>query len=146
MSGRQKCLIAVLLIFWTSPYLNIEAAPDKMRGPASLTKKSSVSTTHLAQRDDRASSDRYFDNAYSSLQFLMVLYRTLVSDILGTTCPMSPTCGKYAFQALQATNDFKGFVFTVDRLIREHDIDKVAAPTFIQGRYCFYDPLPDSLH
>ena len=66
------------------------------------------------------------------LQFPILVYRTLVSPLLGPHCRFHPTCSAYAHQALDRHGPLRGSWLAVRRLLR-------CGPWTAGG----YDPVPE---
>ena len=58
--------------------------------------------------------------AVSLAQMPILLYRRLISPLLGPSCRFHPTCSAYALEALEKHGVFKGLYLTVRRLLRCH--------------------------
>ena len=66
------------------------------------------------------------------LLFLIRFYQTAISPIHPGKCRFSPTCSRYAYQAIQKYGAIKGTWLALKRLLRCHP--------FYKGDY--YDPVP----
>ena len=67
-----------------------------------------------------------------SLIFLIKVYRKIISPLKGRpACIYTPTCSKYAIEALEKYGFFKGSFLAVKRILRCHP--------FAKGGY---DPVP----
>lgn len=64
--------------------------------------------------------------------FLLRIYRAAISPLLPPSCIYTPTCSKYAMQAIQKHGAVKGTVMAVKRILRCH-------PWHEGG----YDPVPE---
>ena len=62
---------------------------------------------------------------------LIRLYRYSVSPFLPPSCRFTPTCSRYALEAIERYGIFKGLFYSVKRIARCHP--------FCRGGY---DPLP----
>ncbi|MEE4241634.1 MAG: membrane protein insertion efficiency factor YidD [Desulfopila sp.] len=62
---------------------------------------------------------------------LIRLYRYSVSPFLPPSCRFTPTCSRYALEAIERYGIFKGLFYSVKRIVRCHP--------FCRGGY---DPLP----
>ncbi len=51
---------------------------------------------------------------------LIVIYRALLSPIMGQQCRFTPTCSAYAEQAILLHGPFKGLWLAVRRILRCH--------------------------
>jgi len=58
-------------------------------------------------------------------------YQRLLSPVLGRNCRFSPTCSRYAIDALQTYGLVKGFVLAIRRIGRCHPLGGSG-----------YDPVP----
>lgn len=69
------------------------------------------------------------------LKFLLILpiriYQVTLSPLLGQNCRHSPTCSRYAIEAIQVWGPFKGLWMGIKRISRCH-------PWGTSG----YDPVP----
>ncbi len=76
---------------------------------------------------------------YSFLAFLLLLpiyfYRAVISPMFPPTCRYTPTCSRYAIDAIKKHGPFKGFYLACRRILRCH-------PWGGSG----YDPVPDEFH
>lgn len=68
-----------------------------------------------------------------ALSVPILVYRLLISPLLGPRCRFAPSCSEYALEALQLHGPLKGLWLTARRLARCH-------PWGGQG----YDPVPGS--
>lgn len=48
------------------------------------------------------------------------IYRAVISPVIGPSCRFTPTCSKYAIEALKKHGPFKGLYLTVKRILRCH--------------------------
>lgn len=75
----------------------------------------------------------------STLSFLLLLpiyfYRTCISPMLPPACRFTPTCSRYAVDAIKLHGPFKGLYLAVRRLLRCHPWGG-----------CGYDPVPETFH
>jgi|TARA_X000000368_G_scaffold133783_1_gene105006 putative membrane protein insertion efficiency factor len=62
---------------------------------------------------------------------LIKFYQTLISPLLGSNCRYQPTCSEYCIQSLKKWGLFKGFYFSIKRILKCH-------PWGGKG----YDPVP----
>ncbi len=62
---------------------------------------------------------------------MLKFYRYVISPLLPPSCRYTPTCSRYATEAIERYGLFKGFYLAVKRLCRCHP--------FARGGY---DPLP----
>ena len=65
------------------------------------------------------------------LQAPIVLYRLLISPLLGPRCRFAPSCSEYAMQALARHGPFYGSWLAVRRITRCHPLNPGG-----------YDPVP----
>lgn len=65
------------------------------------------------------------------LQVPIMVYRLLVSPLLGPRCRFAPTCSEYAMQALARHGPFYGSWLAIRRVIRCHPLNPGG-----------YDPVP----
>ena len=54
------------------------------------------------------------------LVWLVKGYRYAISPLLGDNCRFTPTCSRYAVEALEKYGAFKGIWLTVKRVLRCH--------------------------
>jgi len=55
---------------------------------------------------------------------LIRIYQRFISPVRASSCPMSPSCSRYAYDSFKYYNPFKAFAMTADRLHRcGHDLD-----------------------
>lgn len=59
------------------------------------------------------------------------LYQITLSPLLGQNCRFTPSCSRYAIEAIEKHGAFKGLVYAVRRILRCHP--------FCEGGY---DPVP----
>ena len=64
--------------------------------------------------------------------FLIKFYQLIVSPFLGKNCRFTPTCSRYAEEAIKSHGMFKGGKLSIQRLLRCHPWGKSG-----------YDPVPD---
>lgn len=62
---------------------------------------------------------------------LIIIYRKLISPILGPHCRFYPSCSEYALQAFRSYGLLRGLWMTIKRLIKCHP-----------GHSGGYDPIP----
>ncbi|WNJ96663.1 MULTISPECIES: membrane protein insertion efficiency factor YidD [Vibrio] len=62
---------------------------------------------------------------------LIYLYRWLISPLLGPRCRFTPTCSRYAIEALKAHGFVKGCWLSGKRLLKCHPLNEGG-----------YDPVP----
>ncbi|USP13775.1 membrane protein insertion efficiency factor YidD [Vibrio gazogenes] len=62
---------------------------------------------------------------------LIYLYRWLISPLLGPRCRFTPTCSRYAIEALKAHGFVKGCWLSAKRLLKCHPLNEGG-----------YDPVP----
>ena len=67
------------------------------------------------------------------IKCLILLYRWMISPILGPSCRFDPSCSQYALQALEKHGFMTGLLFIMKRLLRCH-------PACNGG----YDPVPSN--
>lgn len=67
----------------------------------------------------------------SILLIPIYIYRAVISPVIGPSCRFTPTCSKYAIDALKKHGPFKGLYLTIKRILRCH-------PWGGSG----YDPVP----
>ena len=65
------------------------------------------------------------------LIFPIKLYQILISPLLGPSCRFTPTCSKYAVEAIQKHGPMKGSWLAAKRIIRCHPWGG-----------CGHDPVP----
>lgn len=75
----------------------------------------------------------------SFLSYLLLLpiyfYRMAISPLLPPSCRFTPTCSRYAIDAIKMHGPFKGFYLACRRILRCH-------PWGGSG----YDPVPEKFH
>ncbi len=54
------------------------------------------------------------------LAFLVSLYQTLISPLLGPSCRFTPTCSQYSKEAILKYGALRGLLLSVKRLSRCH--------------------------
>lgn len=57
------------------------------------------------------------------LQAPIVLYRVVISPLLGPRCRFAPTCSEYALQALARHGPIRGSWLTIRRVTRCHPLN-----------------------
>lgn len=71
---------------------------------------------------------------------LIGIYQRFISPIKATSCPMSPSCSRYAYDSFKHYNPFNAFAMTADRLHRcGHDLDNYETVE-VSGNTRFFDP------
>jgi len=71
------------------------------------------------------------------------LFRDYISAVDGDRCPSVPTCSSYSAEVFRRHGFFKGWIMTVDRLIRESDEGDYSPLVQMDGRVRILDP-PES--
>lgn len=57
-------------------------------------------------------------------------------------CPMYPSCSQYSKDAINSFGFMKGWIMTMDRLMRcGKDETRLAKKIFINGQWKYYDPV-----
>jgi len=63
---------------------------------------------------------------------LILVYRYMISPILGTNCRFEPSCSRYGLEAIERHGAVRGGWLTVKRILRCHPWGG-----------CGYDPVPE---
>jgi putative membrane protein insertion efficiency factor len=63
--------------------------------------------------------------------FLIRVYQTCISPLMGPHCRFTPTCSQYTLEAIQKYGAFKGTYLGIKRILRCHP-----------GNPGGYDPVP----
>jgi len=85
------------------------------------------------------------DHRFNPMRSLVEVYRTYISPIDGSKCPMYPTCSKYSLLAFKKHGLFIGWMMTVDRLFRcGRDELRLSPQIIVNGELACYDPLENN--
>ncbi len=88
---------------------------------------------------------KQMDHRLNPLLSLVEVYRTYISPIDGSECPMYPTCSKYSLVAFKKHGLFIGWMMTVDRLFRcGRDELRLSPQIIVNGELTCYDPLENN--
>ena len=87
-------------------------------------------------------SDGKADNPTNLFIYPVEFYRKYISTVIGSCCPMYPTCSKYCIDALKKHGSVVGYIMTCDRLMRcGRDEVRLSPPVRINGKRRCYDPV-----
>jgi putative membrane protein insertion efficiency factor len=90
-------------------------------------------------------SQKQMDHRFNPLLSLVEAYRTHISSIGGSRCPMYPTCSKYSVLAFKEHGLFIGWMMTIDRLFRcGRDELRLSPQIIVNGELACYDPLENN--
>ncbi len=90
-------------------------------------------------------SQKQRDHRFNPMRSLVEVYRTYISPIDGSKCPMYPTCSKYSLVAFKKHGLFIGWMMTVDRLFRcGRDELRLSPQIIVNGELACYDPLENN--
>lgn len=93
---------------------------------------------------ERAVVARPSGTASLPLIALIRLYQAWFSPVYGNRCPMSPSCSRYAIDAIGKHGPVVGIVMTSGRLMHEADERKFAPIRNAGDRYLFFDPVENN--
>ena len=71
-------------------------------------------------------------------------YQHFISPVIGSRCPMYPSCSAYSIEAIEKHGALIGFVMTADRLIHEVNEQDHAPVIKKEGRWRYYDPVSNN--
>ena len=95
----------------------------------------------IIMKNGFVSNDRT-DNPANFFIYPVEFYRKYISTVVGSSCPMYPTCSKYCIDALKKHDSIVGYIMTCDRLIRcGRDEVMLSPPVWINGKRRCYDPV-----
>jgi len=93
----------------------------------------------------RKISRKQIDHRFNPFRFLVQVYRTHISPIDGSNCPMYPTCSQYSLLSFERHGSFIGWMMTCDRLFRCGRDELQLSPWItVNGESRCYDPLENN--
>jgi len=93
----------------------------------------------------RKISRKQIDHRFNPFRFLVQVYRTHISPIDGSNCPMYPTCSQYSLLSFERHGSFIGWMMTCDRLFRCGRDELQLSPWItVNGEIRCYDPLENN--
>lgn len=75
---------------------------------------------------------------------LIRVYQAWLSPVYGDRCPMTPSCSRYAADAIRKHGPVLGIVMTSGRLMHEADERRFAPIRTSGGRTLFFDPVENN--
>ena len=85
------------------------------------------------------------DNPANPFIYPVEFYRKYISTVVGSRCPMYPTCSKYCIDALKKHGPVVGYIMTCDRLMRcGRDEVRLSPTVWIKGKRRCYDPISNN--
>ena len=88
---------------------------------------------------------KQMDHGLNPLVFLVEVYRTYISPIDGSECPMYPTCSKYSVLSFKKHGFSIGWMMTIDRLFRcGRDELRLSPWITVNGETRCYDPVENN--
>jgi putative component of membrane protein insertase Oxa1/YidC/SpoIIIJ protein YidD len=85
---------------------------------------------------------------FSLYERIIKLYRGPLNHLESVRrgeCPMYPSCSEYSRQAIARFGFVKGWIMTMDRLIRcGRDEIRTAPRIWVEGKWKYYDPVEDN--
>jgi putative membrane protein insertion efficiency factor len=85
------------------------------------------------------------DNPANPFIYPVEFYRKYISTVVGSRCPMYPTCSKYCIDALKKHGPVVGYIMTCDRLMRcGRDEVRLSPTVWINGEKRCYDPVSNN--
>ncbi len=88
---------------------------------------------------DTASAAPAGNSITIALDTAMKIYRRGITDLEAHSCPMRPSCSKFAELAFKKTNSFVALLLTADRLMRDNSFAKNHYPRDKKGK--LIDPV-----
>ena len=68
-----------------------------------------------------------------------------LSAVRSSECPMYPSDSEYSLQSIQKHGILKGYIMTMDRLMRcGRDETKLSPKVFVNGKWKYYDPVENN--
>jgi putative component of membrane protein insertase Oxa1/YidC/SpoIIIJ protein YidD len=99
--------------------------------------------THISQNQTELMMPK--DSVYEGL---IEFYRGPLNHLKSVRygeCPMYPSCSEYSRQAMARFGPAKGWVMTMDRLIRcGRDETRLAPEIRVNGKWKYYDPIDNN--
>ena len=99
----------------------------------------------LIIKENSSVSNSKADNPANLFIYPVEFYRKYISTVVGSRCPMYPTCSKYCIDALKKHGPVVGYIMTCDRLMRcGRDEVRLSPPVWINGEKRCYDPVSNN--
>jgi len=136
----RVCFLGLILLLYTGPSA---AADFRAPWPDYETFSGPVGADGL-ENEVPPSGRTPADGDTALFVLPLQFYQRFLTALDGRECPCYPACSQYALQAIRKHGIVRGFLFSIDRLIRESD-------EIVQGRYILlsrgvrvYDPLEEN--
>ncbi len=90
-------------------------------------------------------SENRAEKETSSLVYPIFFYRKYISKVIGSSCPMYPSCSAYSVEAFKKHGSATGWIMTCDRLMRcGRDETELSSQVWINNEKRCYDPVSNN--
>lgn len=79
------------------------------------------------------------------IPYPIFFYRKYISKVIGSSCPMYPSCSAYSVEAFKKHDSATGWIMTCDRLMRcGRNETKLSSQVWINSEKRCYDPVSNN--
>lgn len=124
IAAKIACVFFFMAVFFTP-----NAMGDPMKGPWDSVKK--------IKKQPHATD--------AGQEFVIGIYRKIISPAAGNRCPMHPSCSRYSMESFKKYGPLKGYIMTCDRLMRcGRDELSLSPKILVNGRFKCLDPVKNN--